>query len=122
MFTAEVDPSRHLVTLTTSGHVQPADFEAGAERLRELLEEVEPGFRLLADLSGIESISVATAPHIGRVMDVCNQHGVGLVIRVIPPEPHKDVGLAILSQFHYSPDVRIVTCASRAEAEAELSG
>ena len=43
-------------------------------------------------------------------------HGVAEVVRVIP-DPQKDIGLNILSVFHYSRRVRIVTCESLAEAE-----
>ena len=42
------------------------------------------GFRLLADLSALDSMEIACAPFIGKVMDRCNERGIKKVIRVIP--------------------------------------
>ena len=39
------------------------------------------------------------------------------VIRVMP-DPRKDIGLNILSQFHYGPNIRITTYETLAEALA----
>jgi hypothetical protein len=41
------------------------------------------------------------------------------VVRVIP-DPHRDIGLQIMSYFHYSGDVQILTCQTLAEAEEIL--
>jgi hypothetical protein len=38
-----------------------------------------------------------------------------MVVRVVP-DPHKDIGLNILSQFHYGPKIKLVTFESLAEA------
>jgi hypothetical protein len=44
-----------------------------------------------------------------------------MVVRVIP-DPHKDIGLNILSLFHYRRGVRIVTCETLEEAMRALVG
>jgi hypothetical protein len=54
-------------------------------------------------------------------MDLCNKHGIEMVVRVIP-DPQKDIGLNILSLFHYRRRVRIVTCKTLAEAMRALAG
>jgi len=41
------------------------------------------------------------------------------VVRVVP-DPHKDIGLNILSQFHYGPQIKLVTFESLAEALSAL--
>jgi hypothetical protein len=41
------------------------------------------------------------------------------VVRVIP-DPHKDIGLNILSQFHYGPQIKLATFESLAEALSAL--
>lgn len=84
MFTAEIDSSQNLVKLTPAGRVEPEDLEIGAENLQGLLAQVEPGFRILTDLSGVESMSVAAAPHVAHIMDLCDRRGVELVVRVLP--------------------------------------
>jgi hypothetical protein len=53
--------------------------------------------------------------HVRRMMDMCNEKGVEMIVRVIP-DPHKDIGFSILSLFHYHRQVRIVTCATLDEA------
>jgi hypothetical protein len=42
------------------------------------------------------------------------------VFRVVP-DPRRDIGMQIMSYFHYGADVRIVTCESMAEAEGILA-
>lgn len=48
-------------------------------------------------------------------MDVCAEKGVASVTRVMP-DPHKDIGLNILSQFHYGPEIKIATFETLADA------
>jgi hypothetical protein len=36
------------------------------------------------------------------------------------PDPHKDIGLNILSQFHYGPEIRISTFQTLADALQSL--
>jgi anti-anti-sigma regulatory factor len=72
------------------------------------------------DLSGLESMDVACATYIGKTMDWCNKRGVSRVLRVIP-DPHKDIGLNIMSLFHYRHGLPIVTCDSLKEALENLA-
>jgi hypothetical protein len=60
-------------------------------------------------------MDVSCAPHIRDIMDMCNQNGVAEVVRIIP-DPKRDIGLQIMSYFHYNTDVHIVTCESADEA------
>ena len=53
-------------------------------------------------------------------MDLLDEAGVSLVVRVIP-DPKKDIGMNILSLFHYRNRPRVVTCARMIEAAKELS-
>ena len=48
-------------------------------------------------------------------MDICNQNGVAEVVRIIP-DPKRDIGLQLMSYFHYGDDVQIVTCESLEKA------
>jgi hypothetical protein len=38
----------------------------------------------------------------------------------VVPDPHKDIGLNILSQFHYGPQIKLATFESLAEALSAL--
>jgi len=53
-------------------------------------------------------------------MDLINQRGVSLIVRVIP-DPAKDIGLNILTIFHYPRQPRIITCQKLAEAIQQLA-
>ena len=115
MFAAESDKAKNLLSVRYGGRVGPNETRRYTKELPLLLAELPPGFRLLTDLSTLEEMDLACVPHLKGMMDLCNKKGVDLVVRVIP-DPHKDVGLNILSLFHYGRRVRIVTCATLAEA------
>jgi hypothetical protein len=115
MFTIKLDQARNLIVIRYSGHVGPDETGRCAEEVRLVLEKVKPGFRLLADLTDLQSMEVSCAPHIKNIMEMCNQNGVTEVVRVIP-DPKRDIGLQIMSYFHYRADVHITTCTNLDEA------
>jgi hypothetical protein len=57
----------------------------------------------------------SSAPYLAEIMDVLTAKKVGSVVRIVP-DPHKDIGLNILSQLHYGPEVRIETFQTLADA------
>jgi len=119
MFLATVSKPQHLLYVCFAGHVGVAELERGRGDLDQLLAELPPGFRLLTDLSRLESMDVACAKEIGKVMERCEQKGVGLVVRVIP-DPAKDIGMSLLSIFHYRRQPRTVICQTLVEAAQRL--
>ena len=48
---------------------------------------------------------------LGRQMELIGKSGVGLVVRVIP-DPSKDIGMKILTLFHYPQQLQVITCQS----------
>jgi hypothetical protein len=52
-------------------------------------------------------------------MDLCNEKGASLVVRVIP-DPYRDIGMQIMSIFHYGGSVQILTCQTLAQANEIL--
>jgi hypothetical protein len=119
MWSAAIDKDRHLVEMRFAQRVTPEDAAACLQKMRELLEAIPAGFSLLTDLSELEEMDLACLPTIDLVMDALNQHGVRKVVRVIP-EPEKDIGFGIMSLFHYSRKVRVVTCETLKEAQQHL--
>jgi anti-anti-sigma regulatory factor len=89
--------------------------------LQAAVDSVPTGFRLLVDLTNLKSMSTACAPYIDQVMDLCNEKGVTKVVRIVP-DSKKDIGLGIMSHFHYSRDVQIITCETADEATRALEG
>jgi anti-anti-sigma regulatory factor len=115
----EVDEPKRLLVIRYNGAVRGEETEKGLEQIRNGLAKLQRGFRLLADLSELQSMDVGCAPFIEKAMDMCNEKGASMVVRVIP-DPHRDIGLQIMSYFHYSGDVQIITCQTLAEAEEIL--
>jgi len=115
MFQAQVDESQRLLRITYWREVVVEDTRGCFEKVRSLLEGVEPGFQLLADFSGVVSIDPSCAPFIGRIMDLCNEKGVSSVVRVMPDE-RMDIGLTIMSFFHYGREVHTTTVKTLEEA------
>jgi anti-anti-sigma regulatory factor len=115
----EVDEPKRLLAIRYRGLVRAEETEKGLEQIRNGLAKLQSGFRLLADLSELESMDVGCAPFIEKAMDMCNEKGASMVVRVIP-EPHRDIGLQIMSIFHYRGDVQIITCQTLPEADEIL--
>ncbi len=111
--------SRRLLHIRYIGRVQPAEFEGSREDLTTQLGELPPGFRLLADFSQLESMELDCEAELGRMMELIGRAGVGLVVRVIP-DPSKDIGMNILTVFHYPHRLRVVACKNLVEAAGAL--
>jgi hypothetical protein len=109
MFLATSNKSKQLLYLSYLDRVQPEELSRELEGLKKLLADLSPGFRLLVDLGRLEFMEQACAREIGRAMEMVDQSGVGLVVRVIP-DPSKDIGMNILTAFHYAHRPRSVTC------------
>ncbi len=120
MLQIEADEPERLLRVTFGGRVDPEELKGGYERVHALLAKMPPGFRLLVDLSGLESMDLSCAMQIGRTMDLFDEKGVSQIVRILP-DPRKDIGLNILSLFHYGSHVRIVTCGNLDEATKVLS-
>jgi len=116
----EANVPKRLLEIRYAGMVQPEECERGLEQLRAALDKLELDFRVLVDLTPLESMDVKCAPFVEKAMDLCNEKGASTVVRVIP-DPHRDIGMTIMSMFHYRGDVRIITCETLAEAEILLS-
>ncbi len=101
--------SRQLLLIRYVGRVQPEEFQRGRADLVAQLGELPAGFRLLADFSQLESMSLDCEPELGRMMELIGQAGVDLVVRVIS-DPRKDIGMNILTAFHYPHRPRVVAC------------
>jgi anti-anti-sigma regulatory factor len=121
MFQVKADKSKNLLRINFTGHVDLEEAQRYGEQAAALLAGLQPGFQLLTDLSGLETMDFACARYIRQVMELCSKKGVAKVVRVIP-DPRKDIGFNILSLFHYRRGIRIVTCETLEEAKKILAG
>jgi anti-anti-sigma regulatory factor len=115
MYAVELDQSKRLLVITAVRRVTAEEVKAVAQRVRELLQDVTPGFRVLADFRWLDSMDSAASAHLAEIMDTLAEKGVAWVVRVMP-DPHKDIGLNILSQFHYGPEIQLATFQTLADA------
>jgi hypothetical protein len=120
MYSVEIDRSKRLLVISALQRVTAEEAKLVAQRVRELLHDVAPGFRVLADFRWLESMDPAAAPHVAKIMDTLAEKGVSSVTRVMP-DPHKDIGLNILSQFHYGPEIQIATFETLPDALQSLT-
>src|SRR5881296_281249 len=121
MYAVELDRSKRLLVISAVQRVTAEQAKLATRRVRELLQDVAPGFRVLADYRWLESMDSAAARHIAEIMDTLAEKGVASVTRVVP-DPHKDIGLNILSQFHYGPEIKIETFETLVDALQSMVG
>jgi anti-anti-sigma regulatory factor len=120
MYSVELDRSKRLLVISAVQRVTAEQARQTARQVRELLADVAPGFRVLADFRGLESMEAAAARHVAQIMDALAEKQVASVTRVMP-DPHKDIGLNIFSQFHYGPEIQITTFETLADAVQSLA-
>ncbi|SRR6266487_4768961 len=115
MYSVEADKSKRFFVISAAGHATEEEVKEAAHRVREVVKDAAPGFHVLTDFRWLDSMEPKAAHYIAEIMDALAEKKVGLVVRVVP-DPHKDIGLNILSQFHYGSGVRFATFESLAEA------
>jgi len=120
MYAVELDRSKRLLVISATRHVTAEEVNAVAQRVRELLHDVAPGLRVLVDFRWLESMDSAAAPHLAKIMETLTEKRVASVARVMT-DPRKDIGLNILSQFHYGPEIQITTFETLADAVQTLA-
>ena len=101
--------------MSYSGRVVAEEMRRCLGTIRDLMDQLKPGFFLLTDLSNLESMEASSAPELGAIMDLCSAKGMSTVVQVIP-DSNKDIGFDLISVFHHHPPVKTQTHLSLAEA------
>ena len=120
-FSVASNQQRRLLHVSYGEVVGIEEARCCFERIQTLLTEHEPGFRLVEDFTDLDSMDASCSLYITKIMDLCTEQQVSMVVRIFP-DPSKDIGFNILSHFHYTRDVLIVTCNNLDEAEIALAG
>jgi hypothetical protein len=120
MIKVSYDSALNVLILEYQGKHEPEHAEQFFVDIQKVMPKHGKGFRILTDLSGLQSMNPKTKEAIKKAMEFFNAQGVTEIIRVIP-DPEKDIGFNIMSHFHYSKDVNIINVKSREEALARLS-
>jgi hypothetical protein len=119
MYSIEISDADRLIKISWSGRVDSEEMRRCADEITAAASKMVPGFRVLVDMTELESMDYAGAPYIGSIMDLCVSKQVEHVIRVIP-NPHKDIGLNIMSYLRYRSKVRVTICENIADAIRQL--
>lgn len=120
MVLATSNKAKELLSIRHVGRVTREQLRDSESDLEGLLAGLPKGFRVLVDFSQMESMDEDAAAEIGRMMEIIDLAGVSMVVRVFP-DPTKDIGMNILSLFHYSKRPRFVTCDTIEQAVRALS-
>jgi anti-anti-sigma regulatory factor len=120
MYAVEIDQSKRFLVISAVQRVTAEQAKEVAHKIRKLLEDVPPGFRVLADFRWLDSMDSDAARHVAEIMDALAEKRVASVTRVMS-DPHKDIGLNILSRFHYGPEIQIATYETLADALQSLA-
>jgi hypothetical protein len=120
MFDAKADPLKNLLMFSFSGNITRSETTRWKDELSGLLAQLKPEFKLLSDFSGVESFEIACAPDVEEVMDLLNKAGIVKVVRIIA-HPRQDIGLSIMSLFHYRRCISIATCQTMEEGLSALA-
>ena len=115
----DIDLTHNRVHITLSETFNEPEALALLAEIESRLAELKSGFIVLCDLTSLHKFDHVARMHFRRIMDLCNNCGVGKVIRIVP-NPLNDFGLTILSHFHYGNGVPIITCRSFGEASKHL--
>ncbi len=115
MLLVTVNLSKQLLYVSFVGEVRPEAFPPGRAELAAVLQEFSPGFRYLVDFSQLVAMDADCAVEIGLTMDFIREAGVGQLARVIP-DPTKDIGINILTLFHYPHELKVTNHETLAEA------
>ena len=119
MFKTTINTNLNLLAMSFSQHVTALELQKHRSQSEALVQQLQPGFCILTDLSSLDSMDFACATAIEHIMDLCRAKGVGKVVRIIP-DPKKDIGFKKMSYFHYGHHVPIATCETVAEAMERL--
>jgi len=96
-------------------HVDSTEMKSCLGTVRNMLSDVEPGFRLLTDLTSLDSMDKDCSVDLGEMMSLCNAKGINAAVTVVP-DPKKDIGFSIMELFHYEKHVEVMTYETLADA------
>jgi len=113
------DLARNRIEIAFHGAITSAEIAQYEIEVTAAVAQLRGEFHLLTDLSPLLSMHPACIPSIERTMEIISRAGVSRIVRVIP-HSSKDIGLSIMSLFHYRRGLPIITCLTREEAEQAL--
>jgi hypothetical protein len=81
MYFVESDRSKRLLVISAAGQVTKKEVETAALRVREMMKEITPGFRVLTDFRWLDRMEPAATAHLAEIMDALAEKEVAAVVR-----------------------------------------
>jgi len=72
MFTISLDQTENTLTISYRGRVTLDETRRCEEEVKLALTILEPHFRLIVDLTGLESMDLSCSPCLASIMERCN--------------------------------------------------
>jgi anti-anti-sigma regulatory factor len=119
MFLATSNKSRRLLHMSFLGQITVEELRHGIEDVQALLQELPAGLRVIVDLERLDHMDIGCSELLGKVMETMEKHGVELVVRIIP-DPARDIGLNLISLFHYHHRPHVATFKTLTDARSLL--
>ena len=116
MVKTSIDRDNNILILSFEGTVDQEQLQDLYRVIKNILPNFYGGFKIITDLSLLDNMYLDAHFALEEIMDLCNDHGVSKIIRVIP-DPSKDIGFNLMSIFHYSKDVHMHSCQTFKEAK-----
>ena len=115
MIEFKVNKSNTAIVLIFTGAVDTQQTEELHNSLEKIMPKIKKGFKLLTNLSFMESMDVDAHLSIEKSMQLMDKYGVSQISRIIP-DSNKDIGFNIMSMINYSSGVKVNTYTSAGEA------
>ena len=84
MILATCNKAKRLLLVSYIGQVRTEDVQESLADVEDLVVELGPGFRVVADLTHLEAMHLRSPDVLGELMEILDQGGVHMVARVIP--------------------------------------
>lgn len=119
MIHVSYDREHKTIVIEFEGNIDGAQARQSSLDLERVVPERRTEFRLLADLTAVQTMELEVEDELKKAMGLFNAHGITEVLRVLP-DPDMEVGFNIMSRTYYGKAVKVLTFRSREEAEAHL--
>ncbi|QBG48497.1 hypothetical protein EGM51_14215 [Verrucomicrobia bacterium S94] len=119
MYLFEIDKPNNSMHIMLADHFTEEEALELLEKCKARIEEVNPEYKILCDLTALETFEHPAKMIYRNIMDLFNATGAKKIIRLFS-DPRQTFGMNIMSTFHYTDDVEIVSTDSLLHALKHL--
>jgi hypothetical protein len=83
MFQVTVNPEKNRLYVTLEGHLEPEERMEAAEAVMSAIGELQPGFDIVHDLTGLHPTDAEGLKELARFQTVAKIRGLRSVVRIV---------------------------------------